>query len=165
MLKVYVVKDMKLTQDSVFETKDFYKLLTKWFELNDFNFYEKEYLDTDETIGKRIEIYWTAEKGVNSYVKWVIDISLFILGLNKVEIEKGGVKTKTDKSTLTIQITAYMAKDYDGEWSNTAAKKSMRMIYDRFIIRKRLERLEGELKNQVDGLTDEIRSFLEMHKL
>ncbi len=161
MLKDYLFQDFKLKQDTVFDLGELYKLLFRWFEVNGYVFQEKEYHDYDEPGGKHIEIFWAGEKIIDKYVKFVIEVNYFVLGLTKVELEKGGVKLKTNKGTAEFRISAYLAKDYKGDWGKMPM---MLYIYDRFIARHRIDRLEGEILKETNSCIDEIKAFMDIHR-
>ena len=163
-LRDYLFKDIKIKQDGVFDLEACYKVLWRWFELNNYTFAEKEYQDIDEPGGKHTEISWYGEKKIDAYVKFVIEITFLILGINKVEIERGGMKVKTSKGSVEMRISSYLLKDDEDAWGKSSMQKTMRLLYDRYIIRNRLQRLENELNNEAGAFIDEIRSFLEMHK-
>ena len=164
MLKSVLLDKFKIKQDSIFDLEELYKQLFRWFENNGYSFYEKVYQDQDTPGGKIILISWTAERKIDTYLKFVIDISYTVTGLSKIELERSGAKISTNKGKVEFEITAYLSKDYDNKWSNTPFMKNARRIYDSYIIRDRIERLEGELVNEYQALIDEIRSFLVLHK-
>ena len=164
MLKDYLFQNFKLKQDSVFDLTELYKTLFRWFDVSGYTFYEKEYNDIDEPGGKHLELYWYSEKPMDAYVKFVIEINFLVLGLQKVELEKGGVKIKTNKGSIEFRITAYLLKDYDNKWSKTPLQSKIRFLYDRFIIRSRIDKLEGDLIKDVNSMMDEIKTFLDIHK-
>ena len=164
MLKDVLFSNYKLKQDSIFDLGELYKSIFRWFDVNGYSFYEKEYNDIDEPNGKHLEIYWYTEKKIDLYVKFVIEVSYLVLGMQKIELEKGGVKIKTNKGSIEFRITAYLMKDYDDKWSKSAMQKKMRYVYDRFIIKKRIDKLESELVKDVNSLIDELKAFLDIHK-
>ena len=159
-----LLTDFKLKQDSIFDLDELYKTLFRWFENNGYNFYEKSYQDQETPGGKIILISWTAEKKIDTYIKFGIDMTYTITGLNKIEIERSGTKISTNKGKIQTQISAYLLKDYDNKWSTSPFMKYARRIYDAYIIRNRVEHLEGTLINEYQALIDEIRSFLVLHK-
>ena len=163
-IRDYFFQDYKLKAESIFDLTELYKLLFRWFELHGYNFYEKEYHDIDEPAGKHLEIFWYTEKEIDTYVKFVIEISYLVLGMQKVEIEKGGVKIKTNKATMEFRISAYLLKDYGDRFSKFPLGKETRFIYDRIIARKRLNKLEIELVKETEQLIDEIKAFIDVHK-
>ena len=150
MLKDYLFEKYKLKQDSVFDLTEMYKTLFRWFDVNGYSFYEKEYNDIDEPAGKHLEVYWYTEKVIDAYVKFVIEVNYLVLGLQKIELESGGIKFKTNKGSIEFRITAYLLKDYNDKWSKTPIQSKMRFLYDRFVIRKRIDKLEGELVKDVN---------------
>ena len=158
-----MLQDFKVKQDSLFDLNEFYKQLWRWFELYDYNFAEQEYIDMEEPKGKHIELLWYADKKIDKYVKFVITVGFLILGIKEVEIEKGGVKVKTKKGSVEMRISAYLAKDYDDKWSDTPTKKGIRLLYERYIARKRLDIYGGKLEKEAYVLLNDIRSFLAMH--
>lgn len=164
MQKSYLLQDYKLKQDSIFDLGELYKLLFRWFENNGYSFYEKNYVDQETPTGKLLQIYWVAEKKIDTYIKFGIEVNYFATGLSKVEIERGGVKISTNKGGIQLNISAYLMKDYDSKWSSSPLMKNMRRMYDSFIIRERIGSLTGELDNECQSLLDEIRSFLALHK-
>lgn len=160
----YLLENFKILQDSIFNLTEFYKLLFRWFETMGYAFHETEYADIETPDGKQLEIWWVAEKESDAYNKFVITITFLVLGLQKAEIERGGVKSKTNKGSVEMRVTSYVERDYNGKWSTSPFMKSMRGVYDRFIVKERLDRLEGELILESQQLIDEIRSFLALHK-
>jgi hypothetical protein len=162
--KSVVLDKFKLKQSSLFDLDELYKIMFRWFENAGYSFYEKLYQDIDTPTGKIIQVFWTAERKMDDYVKYVIDINFNVTGLSKVDIERGGVKTSTSKGSVEFRITATLLKDYDNKWSATPFMKNIRKFYDQHLIRARLERLEGEIYGEVSGLIDEIKTFLALHK-
>ncbi|MEK6862330.1 MAG: hypothetical protein AABY07_10295 [Nanoarchaeota archaeon] len=163
-LKDYLFQDFKLKAESIFDLGELYKSLFRWFELHNYSFFEREYKDIDEPAGKHIEIFWQAEKEIDAYVKFVIELNYFVLGMQKVEIEKGGVKIKTNKATMEFRITAYLLKDYGDKFSKAPLGKEIRFIYDKIIAKSRLDKYEGLLTNEVNQMMDEIKAFIDIHK-
>ncbi len=162
--RAYLFNNYKIAQDSIFNLPEFYKVLFRWFEVMGYSFHEEEYADYEKPEGKQLEIFWYAEKKIDAYVRYAIRISFLITGLQKIEIEKSGIKSKTNKGGVELRITCYVERDYDGKWSKSSMMKTCRKIYDRFLIRERLDKYEGELIQETNQLVDEIRSFLSMHR-
>lgn len=164
MLKSYYFQNFKLKQDTVFDLTELYKTIFRWFDVSGYSFHEKEYNDIDEPNGKHLEIYWYTEKPIDAYVKYVIEINYLVLGLQKIELEKGGIKINTNKGSIELRISAYLLKDYNNKWSASPIQAQMRRIYDRFIIRKRLDKLGNDLVKDVNSVIDEIKGFLDIHR-
>lgn len=166
MQRDYIMTKLKVKQQAIFNLDEFYKALYRWFELYHYDFQEREYRESQEPKGKHIEIRWYAEKKIDDYVKFVIELDFLVLGLEDVMLEKeGGMKTKTNKGTVELRFTAYLLKDYEDSWSKGPVIQFMRACYDKFIIRGRLEGYEMELYNEAHKLIAEAKAFLALHKI
>lgn len=162
--RVYLCENLKIKQVSIFDFGEFYKRLFSWFEVMDYDFSEKGYEKYDMGGGaENLKIYWTSSKMVDGYVKFVIDLSFFLIGMTKVEIEKDGLKIKTDKGTVEMRLTAYFEKD-PSEKMVKAVGEAGRGIYEKFVIRHKMEDYEAHLYEELHLLMDEIKSYLSMHK-
>ena len=147
--KLFVASGLKISQKSVFNLQELYKMMFRWFELYGYGFSEREYKDSEAGDAKNLEIRWHAEKKKDDYVKFVIDPSFLILGMTKAEIEKDGLKIKTNQGSVEINFTAYMEKDFDEEWKKTPVRKFLREVYDKYVIGDRIEGYAGELTEEV----------------
>ena len=161
--KDFIFSGVKIKQGSVFDLDELYVLLYKWFELYGYDFQEQEYRDIEKAGKKQIEIRWYAEKKIDDYVKYVIKISMMVVGMESVEIEEEGVKRKSKKGTLEFRFDAYLEKDYENRWEG-GAMKFLREVYDKYIIKGRIESLENELQGELYKFMDEIKAFLNMHR-
>ena len=167
MQRDYIVSPpVKVKQSAIFDMDELYKALFRWFELYHYEFHEREYRESsDPGGGKHLEIRWYAEKKVDDYVKLVIEVDFLVLGLTDVEIEKNGAKTKTNKGTIEMRFSGYLLKDYEDSWSKSAFSTFIRGIYDKYIIRGRLEGYEGLIYDEAHKLIAEAKAFLALHRL
>lgn len=160
--KEVLIDNMKISQDSIFAMGELYKMIFKWLEAYNYEFHETEYQEETKPTGKNVKIYWTAEKKIDAYVMFVIDVGMFVLNMTDAEIERGGLKLKSNKASIEFRISAYMRKDYSDTWKNLHL---FHYMYDKVIIKNRMERYGGELYGEANKLIDEIKAFLNLHKL
>lgn len=159
----YVAQGVKVKQKSVFSLDELYSVLYHWFELHTYDFQEQEYRDEVTPNGHNLEITWYAEKKIDDYIKFVIEVSFLVLGYQTVEIEKeGGIKQKTGKGEVEVQMSSYLEKDYEDRWKGTFSL-FLRELYDKYIIKSRIEALEGNLHDELYKFIDEIKAFLNLH--
>ncbi|MCX6712017.1 MAG: hypothetical protein NT139_03205 [Candidatus Woesearchaeota archaeon] len=163
MQKDVLFDRLKIKQGSVFNFDELYKSLFRWFEAYGYEFHEDEYKEVQSEKGKQIEILWTADRIFDAYVKFVIETNFFITGLVDVEVEQEGLKIKTNKATIEFRISAYLVKDYKGEWEKTGILRSLREIWDKILFRKRMEQYEDVLYEEVNNYMDEIKAFLNLY--
>ncbi len=159
----YLFRDLKIKQNTVFDFEELYQTLFRWFEVNDYDFYEKEYSKTERGAETDLVISWVAEKKTeNDYLKYVIEVDFSILGLQDAEIEKDGLKFKTNKAGIEIKMTACIVRDIESAMEKKFGKIG-RNFYER-IIKEKLDQHEVTLFNETHMLIDEIKSFLAMHR-
>ncbi|MDP3917229.1 MAG: hypothetical protein Q8Q42_02990 [Nanoarchaeota archaeon] len=161
--RTYVFENLKIKQSTLFDMTELYLHLFSWFEVMGFDFYEKNYekweMGTDDTL----KIFWVATKKADDYSEFVIETNFFITGFKKVEIEREGMKIKTNTGTMEIRMSAYLIKDV-GDKMKKAVGNLGRDIYEKFITRSRLEDHEVQLYTISHLLIDEIKGFMSMHK-
>ncbi len=163
--KDIVVPNIKIKDRSIFSLDELYKMLVRWFELNGYDFQEQEYRDEDMGEGKKhLEIKWYAEKKISDYFKFVIETNFLIVGLESVEVEKGGIKYKTNKGEIEMRIKSYIEKDYDSKWERTVMMQFLRAVYDKYLIKSRIEGYEGLLYEETYKYMDETKAFLNLHR-
>lgn len=159
----YIAKALKIKVKSVFDLDELYKLLYRWFETHGYDFQELEYRESIEATGKNLEIRWYAEKKMDDYIKFVIKPSFFVLGLEKVEVEREGEKEATNKGEVELRFDAYLMKDYEDKWKGPFIR-FLRSCYDKFIIKSRIEGFEGQLHEELYTLMNEAKAFLNLHR-
>ncbi len=158
-----VASGIKIKQRSVFNLDELYKIMWRWFELYGYSMQELEYRDSLEGGSKHLEIKWISRKQIDEYIEFHIVTNFLILGLEKAEIEQDGVKSKLDKGEVEMNFTAFINKDPEDKWDN-GWNRVIRGFYDKYVIRSRIESLEGELYEELYKLLDEIKAFLNLHR-
>lgn len=158
---IRVADELKIAQRSFLDFGEFYTKLLLWSNLRGYNFKETEYRDQEELRGKQVEILWEGSSKYDDYAKFVIQVQIRILGLSQVELEKNGAKVKTFKGDFTIKVSSHVVIDYNEEY-NTPFNKFLRRLYDRFIIKDRIESYKTNLDNDTQEFIGEIKSFFAM---
>ena len=160
-----VIPALKIKDKSVFSLDELYKLLIRWFEFHVYELQEREYRDEDMGGGKKhIEIKWYAERKINDYFKFVIETSFLLLGLEEIEIERAGVKRRSNRGEVEIKIKAYILKDYDNKWE-TGMMYLLRGFYEKYLIKSSIVELEKEIDEEVYKYVDEIKAFFNLHRI
>ena len=158
-----VASGLKIKQRSIFNLDELYKIMWRWFELYGYSMQELEYRDSVEGNSKHLEIKWRSVKQIDDYMEFHILTNFLILGLEKVELEQDGVKTKLDKGEVEMNFSAFINKDPEGKWEK-GYNLVIRNIYDKYVIKSRIESLEGELYEELYKLLDEVKAYLNLHR-
>jgi hypothetical protein len=150
----------KVKYTGIWDFKQVYRFLYDWFSDNGYKVKETGYTEKIKADGKEIEIKWDASKKVSDYFKFQIKTDWLILGMTETEVQKEGAKMKMNKGYLEVAFSAVLVKDYEHRWENTAILKFLRGVYDRYIIKGRIESYEDALLTEIDELIAQAKSFL-----
>ena len=160
----YIVKNIKIRQQSIFDMSDLYKIMFRWFTQHNYDFQEKQYMEQNSPRGKHLEIGWETAKKMSDYIKFRIDIKFLVNGLDSVEVEVGGLKKKTNKGDVEMRFDAYLELDYEGKWEGRPVTKFLREIYNKYVTKSRMEDYEAQIHEELYEFLNEIKSFLNLYK-
>ncbi len=150
---------MKYT--GIFSFKDFYKFCYDWLtEETDLDISEDKY--SEKLIGnaKDIKITWTGVKKVTDYFKFEIKVEFEIIKLTEVEIEQGGAKVKTNQGEVKTKVSGTLIRDYDGKFEKDAFRKFLRSIYEKWVIKSRIDQFEEKLFGDCDEFLGQAKAYL-----
>jgi hypothetical protein len=150
----------KIKQAGLFSFKDLYSFAYDYLLEEDYDLTEKSYTEKITGDSKQIELRWDAVKKVSDYFKFQIKMDWQILGMKEVEVEREGKKIKTNSGSIEIKFSAYLIKDHEARWEENAFFKFLRGVYDRFIIRQRVDKYEQKLIGETLDIINQCKSFL-----
>ena len=154
------VAKRKVRHVGIFDFKEAYRFAYDWLIHEEYDLMEKNYTEKLVQRGKEIEIVWEARRKISDYFRFVIKASWRILGMTDVEVEEEGKKVKMQQGDLTINFTGILEKDYESRWEGSAFFKFLRGLYDKYIIRGRIEAYEQKLFFEVDEMIAQMRAYL-----
>ena len=150
----------KLKHKGIFDFKDFYRFAYMWLVDKNYWVIEKEYSEKVQQNGKEVVIQWDATRRISDYFRFDLKIEWRIIGMKDVDVEKNGDKLTLNKGDMEIKLSATLVKDYESRWENTSFYKFLRGMYDRYIIRGRIEDYEGKIFMEGEELLAQLKSFL-----
>lgn len=150
----------KIKQAGNFDFKDFYEFAYDWLNGEDYFVVEKKYSEKLSGDIKIIEIIWEPYKKVSDYFKFIIKMDWNITGMKTIEVVRDGKKIKTNSGTIELKFKAILAKDYENRWEDNPFYKFLRGLYDRYIIKSRIEEYEDKVAAELDELITQCKSFL-----
>jgi len=152
----------KLKQSGIFSFTDFYEFLYDTLMDENFEVYETKYAELKKgTDSKNVEINWRTEKAIpgSNYFKFIIGVRWLVLGLKKTKVKRGEQEITMDSGTIDIDFTADLIKDPNDNWEKPFLS-FIRKIYDKFIIRSRIEDYEAKLFEEINDILSQARAFL-----
>lgn len=150
----------KIKQLGIFHFKEFYRFCFMWLVDKGYWVVEKLYSEKIYPTGKEVEIEWQATKKISDYFRNNLNIKWRILGMTEVEVEKDGKKLKMNKGEPEIRMQATLEKDYENRWEDKPFFKFLRGMYDRYIIRGRIEYYEDKIYEEADEFLAQAKAFL-----
>lgn len=160
----YVVPGIVVEKRGVVNVSELYKVLKEWLEKRKYTIIEKEYTDEADYSSseeeepkekKKLAIKWKAEKEIDDYTRFVIEISL------KGNVEEISLKSrKAYKGVITISFESYMEQDYEDRFENSPLFKITRGIYDKFALKKKFSEYSKELKDETYDVYYETKAYL-----
>ena len=150
----------KIKQTGIFDFKEFYRFCYSWLIDKDYFLTEKSYSEKISPNGKEIEIEWEARRKISDYFRFFLRINWRILGMTQVEVEEDGKKMKMNKGYIEVKCVGVLEKDYQSLWEANAFLKFLRGVYDRYIIRVRIDQYEGKIFMECDEFLAQAKAFL-----
>ncbi len=146
----------------VFNLEEIYKFCMRWFDHNGWSWKEISYRDsTRPDGGKVIEFNWEADKEFDRYISFVVTMDVLIIA-KKIELEEDGKKLERLKGLMEFNFSAYLDKKEDFFGKGNFGKQ-LRRLYEKYIIRSKVEDAEEALLRDVMELINEIKAFMNLH--
>jgi len=153
----------KVKHSGVFDFKETYRILFEWLMDAGYDVNEKSYKENIGAGGaKEIEVEWVAVRKVSDYFRFMIKAKWHIIGMTSVEVEIDGVKQKMNKGQFELEISSVLIKDYEARWENKPFWKFLRTLYDKYLIKERVEQYEGKLIGEMEEFVAQCKSFLSL---
>ena len=150
----------KIKQEGMFDFKEFYSFAYDWLNGEGYGVAEKAYSEKIAGDAKDIEIEWEAKKKVSDYFRFVIKMSWKILGMKKIKVKRENKEISMNTGVVEIKFSAVLVKDYESRWEDAPIWKFLRGLYDRYIIKSRIDDYGDKLTEDLDELIVQCKSFL-----
>jgi len=160
MVEKDIVFKGKVKHKGIFDFKELYRFCFTWLVDKDYWVVEKSYSEKVNPNGKEVEIEWDAKRKISDYFRFNLKVNWRILGMKDVEVEKEGAKITLNKGQPEISVSAVLEKDYEHRWEGSAFLKFLRGLYDRYIIRGRIEKYEDKIYSEADEFLAQVKAFL-----
>ena len=158
--KDIIVKE-KLKYEGYCSFREIYNYMYSWLKKEECLITEDQYEEKIKGEKKDLEIIWDVSRKLTDYFKLSIKIKIEVKDMEDVEVEIEGKKKKMNQLKLKIEMKGILVKDYTSKWASPSGK-FFKELYDKFIIPKRTEDMEGKVKDIVQELKEEVKALLEL---
>ena len=88
-------------------------------------------------------------------------IKFFVNGLNEVEVDRDGKKIKLDNCEINIEFDSSVIRNSNKKWDEDGL---MFKIYERYIIKDKIEQFKIELYKDTNNIIDKAKNFLNLYR-
>lgn len=159
-MELSLVYEGKVVHAGIFGFKEVYRFLYEWFTGYEYVVIEQKYSEKIKAEGKEIEIIWLCLRKLSDYFRFRVKVRIFITRMTTVEVMQGNVKTTREKGEIEVKFTSYLERDYEHRWEANPVTKFLRGLYDKYIIKSRIELYEDSLASEVDESIAQAKAFL-----
>lgn len=159
---IIVVGDLVVKKSGILDFDGLFKAIKEWMERYNYEPMEKSHTEKKGSTGIYIESSWKGSRKVTEYVKFIITVDIFLRDLTDVAVQdEEGNQVKRQKGRLELVFNAKMQKNYKKNLSEE--KKSfghfMKMLYEKYIIRDKLDKYEDKLYDEVTDLVETLKEY------
>ncbi|MEM4703295.1 MAG: hypothetical protein QXP53_02320 [Candidatus Pacearchaeota archaeon] len=162
MSEIYPVYETKILHSGIFDFKNVYNFIFEWLRSLEYVIIEQKYSEKIKPEGKEIEISWLCLREINDYFRFRIKLGLRILKMVDVEVTEDGVKIKKNKGDMELKFSGFLEKDYENKWESNPISKFLRGLYDKYIIKTKIDSYEDKLAEEVNETSEQIKAYLSL---
>ncbi len=155
--------DAKVKYNGIFDLSLLYKRLRGWYMNSGYGEpKEIKYAEKVKPDGKQLEIVWEASKKEEAdYFELWQGVKFYVTRLNEVEVDKDGQKLKLDKCNIELTFSSKIIMNANKKWDESSL---MFRLYERFIIKYRVEELKIDAFRDTTKMMDEVKNFLNLYR-
>ena len=80
--------------------------------------------------------------------------------MKKVKVKRETREVDMNSGVVEIKFAAVLIKDYEHKWEDRPVWKFLRGVYDRYIIKSRVNAYEDKIKEEVEEFIAQAKAFL-----
>ena len=151
-----IVKDLEFSYEGVFDFKELLSVIREYLKRHDYDIDEKLYNTSVKDDLKSTKIKWNADRKVDDYNKCVVKLTVDLGDYKEGYVD--GAKVADGK--LKVTFNAEVERDYGEKWKKNPTKRFIRAVYEKYVTEAKQSKIDGNLKNLIDGLKKEIKQYL-----
>ncbi|MBT3404540.1 hypothetical protein HN832_03630 [archaeon] len=153
----------KLKHKGIFNFAAFYKFCYDWLEAETgLLLQESKYAEKLSGDMKEIDIEWNGFTKLTDYFRFDMKVTFKILAMKQVEIVQDGKKIKTNEGQVEMGVKGILTRDWQGAYEKSAFQKTLRTIYDKWLIPSRIDQFEGKVIGDSDEFLGQAKAWLSL---
>ena len=158
------VGEKSISYEGLFNVFELYKILDDWQKKHNYDKTEKEVTEYIKPEGKYIELHLEPYRKESDYVKFVIKIDITMQNVKEKIVEMDDEKKKMHEGKVDIDFEAWIISDYEDAWQVKPGVYFLRILVDKYIYKIYTNKFAGKLAGELEDLTNQIKSFLNLYK-
>jgi len=152
----------KFKFEGIFSFKDFYRFCHDWLiQETGLTIQEVKYVEKAKGETKDLDIEWKGWVKMTDYFKFDSKIEFKILFMREIEItDVNGKKIKTNQGSVEVKCKGILVRDWQGKFENNAFQKFLRALYEKWMIRPRIDQLEDKIFGDMGDFVEQSKAFL-----
>jgi len=155
--KIPIFDKYHILHDAYLDLPKAVKAIPTWFNNNKYDFWEKGLSEKDTGPGKELVSEWIAQREVTDYFTYDIEIKFLARDLQKVTFED---RSDGYFARLIVEIDATLVIDPDNKFSGSKWDKLMQSLYDRYIMKDKIDEYAEKLALEMVELINGIKQHL-----
>lgn len=160
---IEVIEGQIIKHIGLFDFNGILDTINAWFSKHNYDFFQKGHSQKPKPAGAYFEGTWKGTKEVTEYVRFNLQIDIWLRDMQDVAIEKDGKTKKINKGNIEITFNSSMDKDYKDIFSNrkgetTEFYKFVREMYEKYIIKSNMSSYEDKLLDETQDFIEAIKS-------
>ncbi|HII15758.1 MAG TPA: hypothetical protein HA362_05605 [Nanoarchaeota archaeon] len=158
--KKKLLEGYKIKATTIFDAGELYESLNRWYTQKGYDWKEVRYKSVELASGpQQTDVTWECTKKLDDYTSFVVEMVAQII-VTEVEVAlPNNVKKKSNKGYVEMKFTANIVKNTK-VWEGRHFGHLMGLIYEKILIRKRLEEYEKAMFAEIHLLFNEVRLYL-----
>jgi len=165
MSQKVTIRKTVLKKVGIIDLDGLYRTMQRWFYDNNYYFEEPtSRIRPGTAAGVEYEFKWVAWRKVSDYVKFWINVWIYVWDAKDLEVIKDGKKVKLTKCRLQIEFDGYVELDYTNRFQKTKFLQWLMNFYHKYILReeKVISNWWDELYYRVYKLQTIAKEYLDM---
>ena len=143
-------------RNGVFDLNEFLSKAKTWFFRKQYDYAEKKHSDKDLPQGHEVNIICVNDRKVSDYIKFHIDMDLFITDMKKTKVDG----RTFEKGNFEARFFAWLELDYKKKWQSRPFANFLLHVYNNYIIKKQIQDYEDKLYDEVMELFSKLKKVL-----
>ena len=159
-----LVSNLTIGYEGLFDAADLFKLMDDWFSQHNYDKNEARHVERVSDKGKFIDIEMIPLKDINDYTRYEIHVRTRINNMTETKIKRKEQEFKINNGKISIVIDVFLTTDTKNRMEARPMHVFFRTIFNKFINKEYITKVEKDLMNDVKNFHSEIKSYLNLER-